>query len=230
MSVLFCARADLILSLSQDAQAQLSNDPLRRWPIANADGLVTTFTTPLAEITTASVYKAGVAVTTGWALSSGTGTDGRDQIIFTENDYTLGLRNGSLGKIIEALPVEETDDPCCRCDFDGTEYLFNSSQIEALRHAYSITIHKSQGSQFKRVIVPIRTSRLLDQTLIYTAVTRSIEQVVLVGDLDAANEAVRAPATAARRHVALAKVLVETGRNLTIQDLDGNDCGENMKA
>jgi len=83
MSVLFCARADLILSLSQDAQAQLSNDPLRRWPIANADGLVTTFTTPFAEITTASVYKAGVAVTTGWALSSGTGTDGRDQIIFT---------------------------------------------------------------------------------------------------------------------------------------------------
>lgn len=133
-----------------------------------------------------------------------------DQIIFTENDYTLGLRNGSLGKIIEVLPTEETDDPCCRCDFEGTEYLFNSSQIEALRHAYSITVHKSQGSQFKRIIVPIRTSSLLDQTLIYTAVTRGIEQVILVGDLDAANEAIKAPATASRRHVALAKVLVET--------------------
>lgn len=130
-----------------------------------------------------------------------------DLVIFTENNYSIGLRNGSLGKIIEALPAQEPDDPCCCCEFEGLEYLLNSSQLQALSHSYAITVHKSQGSQFERVIVPIRTSRLLDQTLVYTAVTRGIEQVVLVGDLDAANEAIKAPAKAARRYIALPGML-----------------------
>lgn len=132
-----------------------------------------------------------------------------DLVIFTENNYSLGLRNGSLGRIMEAFPVSEPDDSCCRCEFDGVDYLLNSSQIQALSHSYSITVHKSQGSQFKRVIVPIRASRLLDQTLIYTAITRGVEQVVLVGDLGAANASIKAPATAARRNVMLPKLLAK---------------------
>ena len=130
-----------------------------------------------------------------------------DLVIYTENDYQLGLRNGSLGKIIVALPVGEPDDPCCVCDFEGAEYLLNSLQMNALKHSYSITVHKSQGSQFKRVIVPIRESRLLDQTLIYTAVTRGVDQVVLVGDEEAAMRAIKAPASAARRHITLPLLL-----------------------
>ena len=82
--------------------------------------------------------------------------------------------------------------------------------MNALKHSYSITVHKSQGSQFKRVIVPIRESRLLDQTLIYTAVTRGIDQVVLVGDEDAAMRAIKAPASAARRHITLPFLLEES--------------------
>lgn len=132
-----------------------------------------------------------------------------DLVIFTENNYSLGLRNGSLGRIVEALPVNDPEAPCCRCEFEGVEYLLNSSQIQALSHSYSITVHKSQGSQFKRVIVPIRTSRLLDQTLIYTAVTRGVDQVVLVGDLEAANAAIKALATAARRNVMLPRILAK---------------------
>lgn len=93
------------------------------------------------------------------------------------------------------------------CDFDGIRYELNSRQVEALRHAYAITVHKSQGSQFARVIVPLRKSRLLDQTLIYTAVTRGVEQVVLVGDRDAALAAIKAPASATRRFVSLPKLL-----------------------
>lgn len=130
-----------------------------------------------------------------------------DLVIYTENDYTLGLRNGSLGKIIAALPVGEPDDPCCVCDFEGTEYHLNTPQVNALKHSYSITIHKSQGSQFKRIIVPIRESRLLDQTLIYTAVTRGVDQVVLVGDEQATMKAIKAPASAARRQITLPTLL-----------------------
>ena len=130
-----------------------------------------------------------------------------DLVIYTENDYTLGLRNGSLGKIIDALPVGEPDEPCCICDFEGAEYQLTTRQMNALRHSYSITVHKSQGSQFKRVIVPIRESRLLDQTLIYTAVTRGVDQVVLVGDEEAAMRAIKAPASSSKRHVTLPRLL-----------------------
>lgn len=133
-----------------------------------------------------------------------------DLVIYTENDYTLGLRNGSLGKIITALPVGEPDEPCCICEFEGTEYHLNSQQMNALKHSYSITVHKSQGSQFKRVIVPIRESRLLDQTLIYTAVTRGVDQVVMVGNEQAALKAIKAPASAARRHITLPLLLEGT--------------------
>lgn len=135
-----------------------------------------------------------------------------DLVIYTENDYTLGLRNGSLGKIIAALPIGEPDEPCCVCDFEGTEYRLTTRQMNALRHSYSITVHKSQGSQFKRVIVPIRESRLLDQTLIYTAVTRGVDQVVLVGNEQAALKAIKAPASAALRHITLPTLLEVPGK------------------
>lgn len=133
-----------------------------------------------------------------------------DRVMFTENDYALGLRNGSLGIIVEALSAENPEDPCCRCEFEGVEYLLNSSQIQALTHSYSITVHKSQGSQFSRVVIPIRKSRLLDQTLLYTAVTRGVDQVVLVGDIDAAMTAISAPARAMLRHIMLS-ILLENG-------------------
>lgn len=133
-----------------------------------------------------------------------------DLVIFTKNDYTLGLRNGSLGRIIEALPVEGEDSDCCKVDFEGVEYALKTTQLESLSHAYAITVHKSQGSQFSRVIVPIRRSRLLDQALIYTAITRAVDQVVLVGDREATAARIHAPASAARRHVSLPDILKES--------------------
>lgn len=130
-----------------------------------------------------------------------------DLVMYTENDYELGLRNGSLGKIIEALTVGNSESPCCVAEFEGIRYELNTTHVHALAHAYGITVHKSQGSQFKRVIVPIRESRILDQTLIYTAVTRGVEQVVLVGDEKAALRAIRSPASASKRRVLLSQML-----------------------
>lgn len=130
-----------------------------------------------------------------------------DLVLFTKNDYALGLRNGSLGRIIEALPVEGEDSDCCNVEFEGIEYGLKTTQLESLSHAYAITVHKAQGSQFSRVIVPIRRSRLLDQALIYTAITRAVDQVVLVGDRDATAASILAPASAARRHVSLPELM-----------------------
>jgi exodeoxyribonuclease V alpha subunit len=130
-----------------------------------------------------------------------------DLVLYTVNDYGLGLRNGSLGRIVAALPVDSANDPCCVCDFDGIQLRLTRLQMEALSHAYAITVHKSQGSQFERVVVPIRRTRLLDHALIYTAVTRAVEQVVLVGDQEAVLAAIMAQASAVERHVTLPTLL-----------------------
>lgn len=132
-----------------------------------------------------------------------------DLVMFTQNDYALGLRNGSLGKITAALPVAEVEDLCCVVNFDGIEYKLTTRQMQSLIHSYSITVHKAQGSQFARIIVPIKRTRLLDQSLIYTAVTRGVEQVVLVGDENMALAVIMAPATATRRYTTLPALLGE---------------------
>jgi exodeoxyribonuclease V alpha subunit len=133
-----------------------------------------------------------------------------DLVMFSKNDYKLGLRNGSLGRIIEALRVADADSDCCMVDFEGIEHTLKTTQLESLSHAYAITVHRSQGSQFSRVIVPIRRSRLLDQALIYTAITRAVDQVVLIGNREAAAAGILAPAAAARRHVSLHRLLRES--------------------
>ncbi|HWZ51818.1 MAG TPA: ATP-dependent RecD-like DNA helicase [Granulicella sp.] len=103
--------------------------------------------------------------------------------------------------------MAEIDDACCVVDFDGVVHKLTTRQMQALVHSYSITVQKAQGSQFTRVIVPVTETRLLDQSLIYTAVTRGVQQVVLVGDENVALAAIRKPATATRRYVALPTLL-----------------------
>jgi exodeoxyribonuclease V alpha subunit len=69
--------------------------------------------------------------------------------------------------------------------------------------AYAITVHKAQGSQWERIVVPVFDSRLLDRTLLYTAITRAQSQVVLVGDRNAFERAVMEPSSASRRETAM---------------------------
>ncbi|RWY88671.1 hypothetical protein EHI44_11405 [Rhizobium leguminosarum] len=66
-----------------------------------------------------------------------------------------------------------------------------------------ITIHKTQGSAFKRVIIPVVPSKLLDRTMLYTAITRAVETVVLVGEADHINEIIALPPRALERHQSL---------------------------
>lgn len=77
------SRESILVALAADRQAQATNDPLRRAQLGLADGATTTFLTPYVEATTLVVYLSGVKQDTGWALSSGTGTDGRDRVVFT---------------------------------------------------------------------------------------------------------------------------------------------------
>ena len=77
-------------------------------------------------------------------------------------------------------------------DFDGRITEYDYSLLDELEHAYAITVHKSQGSEYKTVIIPAFhfSKRLLTRNLLYTAVTRAQQMVIIVGDEQAVNDMV----------------------------------------
>lgn len=134
-----------------------------------------------------------------------------DRILVIENQWDRRLFNGSLGHIKEAFrtPYLIDDDmyAVSTAVIDGRDILLTQADLDWIVHGYSITVHKSQGSEFRRVIVPVCKSRLLDRTLLYTAITRGVDQVVLVGDLAAMRSAVEAPPHAWGRQIGFDKLM-----------------------
>ena len=132
-------------------------------------------------------------------------------VICLVNDWEKNLQNGSLGVVVSANKQEATEDSATCFGHilwdDGVKREITQDLLHNLELAYAITVHKSQGSQFKRIIIPVRRSRLLDRNLLYTAITRAQSQVILVGDIAAAKRAVEAPPHASLRHVALGSML-----------------------
>ncbi len=98
-------------------------------------------------------------------------------------DEGVGIFNGDLGTVKQINHYSET----LVVTFDDLkEVIYEFSQLDELELAYSITIHKSQGSEYPVVIIPLfkGPNMLLSRNLLYTAVTRARELVVLVGDID----------------------------------------------
>lgn len=143
----------------------------------------------------------------------GTGLRVGDPVICLVNNWEMNLQNGSLGTLISAEPPSPNVAPGRVLGHilwdDGRQRQLTLDLLPSIELAYAITVHKAQGSQFRRVIIPVTRSRLLDRTLLYTAVTRAETQVILVGDLAAAKAAVEAPPHASRRQVALGAHLSE---------------------
>jgi exodeoxyribonuclease V alpha subunit len=113
----------------------------------------------------------------------------RDKVIQTENDYDKDVFNGDVGTIerIDAAEHEITirfDERCVKYDF---------GELDEVSLAYAVTIHKSQGSEFPAVVIPIATQHymLLQRNLIYTGITRGKKLVVLIGQKKALAIAVR---------------------------------------
>ena len=125
-----------------------------------------------------------------------------EPVIHLVNDYDRGLMNGTLGRV---TAIGGGDTPGLHVDFDGAQYFLTATEVaDRLELAYAISVHKAQGSQFRRVAVVVTPSRILDHALVYTALTRGVEQVVFLGDKVAFEAAIRAPALAHRREVAFA--------------------------
>lgn len=125
-----------------------------------------------------------------------------DPVQWLQNDHQRDIQNGSTGRF---LGFEDSGAPIV--ELDGRALTMTRADGRYLALAYALSVHKSQGSQWNRVIVPVFRSPILDRTLLYTAVTRAADQVILLGDRAAFNQAVQAKAAVQRRDTRLAEHL-----------------------
>jgi exodeoxyribonuclease V alpha subunit len=112
-----------------------------------------------------------------------------DKLIQLRNNYDKDLFNGDIGQVISTDGVKGT----LTADFDGAKHTFERGEFGDLALAYAISIHKSQGSEYPVVIVPLLKAHfvMLQRNLIYTAITRGRKKVFIVGEPAAYGMAVR---------------------------------------
>jgi exodeoxyribonuclease V alpha subunit len=135
-----------------------------------------------------------------------------DKVTQLRNNYekgAAGVFNGTVGTVT-ALSLENRSLTVLTDEDESIDYDFD--ELDELAHAYAVTIHRSQGSEYPAVVVPVTTSSwmMLQRNLLYTGVTRAKKLIVLVGSRRALAQAVRTPGSG-RRHTGLAHRLVRSG-------------------
>ncbi len=103
-----------------------------------------------------------------------------DRVMQIRNDYDRQVFNGDMG----CVTAIDTERHTLTLDCDGEGIVYESAQLDELVHAYAVSIHKAQGSEFPVVVIPLLMQHyvMLQRNLLYTAITRAQELVVLVGD------------------------------------------------
>jgi exodeoxyribonuclease V alpha subunit len=119
----------------------------------------------------------------GWTFSPG------DKIMQVENNYDKEVYNGDIGTIDSV----DTAEGVLAASFDGRTITYEFGELDMLVPAYAATIHKSQGSEYPAVVIPVHTQHytMLQRNLLYTGVTRGKKLVVLIGQKKAIAIAVR---------------------------------------
>jgi exodeoxyribonuclease V alpha subunit len=140
----------------------------------------------------------------------------RDKVIQTENDYDKEVFNGDIGQITKIDPVDRE----LSVKFDQREVNYDFGELDELSLAYAITIHKSQGSEFPAVVIPLATQHylLLQRNLVYTGVTRGKQLVMLVGQSKALSLAVKNNRTEQRFSGLLARLKMDADAVVTARD------------
>ncbi len=107
----------------------------------------------------------------------------RDKVMQVRNDYEKEVFNGDIGRIVDV------DRPGFRLlvDFDGREVAFEKDDLNDITQAYAVSVHKSQGSEYQAVVMPLLTQHyiMLQRNLFYTALTRAKKLSVVVGSYKA---------------------------------------------
>jgi exodeoxyribonuclease V alpha subunit len=112
-----------------------------------------------------------------------------DRVMQVRNNYDKEVFNGDMGCVTALDPVDQV----LTVRMDERYVAYDFSEVDELIHAYAVSVHKSQGSEYRAVVVPVLTQHyvMLQRNLLYTAITRAKELVVLVGSRRAMAIAVR---------------------------------------
>ena len=144
-----------------------------------------------------------------------------DKVIHLVNDAEVNVFNGDLGYITDLIPAKYTESKQdeMMIDFDGNEVVYPRNEWYKVRLAYAMSIHKSQGSEFPVVFLPITSAskRMLERNLIYTAITRAKSKLILLGELQAFDYATKHIGTARKTY------LIERFSDLTESSEELND-------
>jgi exodeoxyribonuclease V alpha subunit len=119
----------------------------------------------------------------GWSLRAG------DKVMQLRNNYDKGVFNGDLGRILAI----DRDVASVKVEFLEKIVEYDSDQLDEIALAYATSVHKSQGSEYPVVVMPLHTTHymMLHRSILYTAVTRGKKLVVLVGSRKALSMAIR---------------------------------------
>ncbi len=123
-----------------------------------------------------------------------------DKVMQIRNNYDLDVFNGDIGRVLAVDPVEQQ----LVARFEGREVTYDASELDELVLSYACSIHKSQGSEYPCVVMPLHTQHyvMLQRNLLYTGLTRGRKLVIIVGSRKALAMAVKATG-AARRYTTL---------------------------
>ncbi|MCA9866413.1 MAG: ATP-dependent RecD-like DNA helicase [Anaerolineales bacterium] len=123
-----------------------------------------------------------------------------DKVMQTVNNYDKSVYNGDIGRVTAMDAIEQT----LTVAIDGAPVVYGFLEVDELIHAFAVSVHKSQGSEYPCVVIPVVVQHymMLQRNLLYTAVTRARRLAILVGTRRALQIAVRTNPTA-QRHTAL---------------------------
>lgn len=154
-----------------------------------------------------------------------------DKILHLVNDAQLNVFNGDIGYISDLIPAKYTESKQDEIimDFDGTEVTYPRNEWLKITLAYAMSIHKSQGSEFQVVILPIthQGGRLLQRNLIYTAVTRSKSKLILLGEYSAFHYAIQKEGD--KRQTYLVQRFTDSSLTETLDNDSGDDHLQNAQ-
>ena len=112
-----------------------------------------------------------------------------DKVMQIRNNYDKEVFNGDIGFILDIIPEDQT----ITVNIDGRDISYDYSELDELVLAYAISIHKSQGSEYPAVVIPLMTQHyvMLARNLVYTGITRGKKLVVVIGNIRAMSVAVQ---------------------------------------
>lgn len=111
-----------------------------------------------------------------------------DKVMQLKNNYDKNIYNGDIGKITQIYQnnSKKEDSFCMEIEFKDKKVNISRKELIDIKHAYAISIHKSQGSEFKVVIIPIskEAQNMMNKKLLYTAISRAKDKLILIGDME----------------------------------------------